>query len=85
MSFIEDLPKKKIQDFFADGDPEKTKKNTAATRKERIPAAKQNKQKVVTYLDEETYRYFKRYCEERDMKPSLVVRHLIKDCLNKPL
>lgn len=26
MSYIEDLPKKKIQDFFADGDPEKRKR-----------------------------------------------------------
>lgn len=85
MSYIENLPKKKIQDFFADGDPEKSTKKAAAPRKERIPVAKQNRQKIVTYLDEETYHYFKQYCEERDMKPSLVLRHLIKECLNKPL
>ena len=45
----------------------------------------QNRKKIVTYLDDETYDFFKRYCSEHDMKPSLVVRHLIKECLNKPL
>jgi hypothetical protein len=89
MSYIEDLPKKKkIQDFFADGDPERTSHPQAAKpveHKTRIPVTKQNRKKVVTYLDDDTYNIFKRYCQEKDMKPSLVLRHLIKDCLNKPL
>ena len=54
-------------------------------KKTRIPVSKQNRKKIVTYLDDETYDFFKRYCSEHDMKPSLVVRHLIKECLNKPL
>ena len=87
MPFIEELPKKKIQDFFAEGDPERTsqKVHQKAEKKIRIPIPKQNRKKIVTYLDDETYDFFKRYCSEHDMKPSLVVRHLIKECLSKPL
>ena len=84
MPFIEELPKKKIQDFFAEGDPERTSQkphSKQSEKKTRIPVSKQNRKKIVTYLDDETYNFFKRYCSEHDMKPSLVVRHLIKECL----
>lgn len=83
MSYIEDLPKKKkIQDFFSDGDPERA--THQEERKVRIPADKQNRKKVVTYLDDDTYNLFKKYCAGKDMKPSLVLRHLVKKCLNQP-
>ena len=88
MPFIEELPKKKIPDFFAEGDrarPSQTPHTKQPENKTRISVSKQNRKKIVTYLDDETYDFFKRYCSEHDMKPSLVVRHLIKECLNKPL
>lgn len=45
MPFIEELPKKKIQDFFAEGDPERTSQkphSKQSEKKTRIPVSKQN-------------------------------------------
>lgn len=39
MPFIEELPKKKIQDFFAEGDPERTSQKPHTKQAEKRPVS----------------------------------------------
>lgn len=83
---FDDLPKKKkIQDFFAEGNPtnDVSKDHACREKKTRIPKEKQKLRHCGFYLDTATYDLFKAVCDRNDMKPSVMARHLITEYLRK--
>lgn len=79
---FEDLPKpkrKKITDFFADGDP--VHGSTASTVKtEHMGKEESRKQKyrLVTYLNKEQYDKFMSYCDQEGISSAEAVRLAVR-------
>lgn len=82
---FDELPKKKkIQDFFAEGNPTNdVSRETSREKKTRIPKEKQKLRHCGFYLDTATYNEFKAVCDRNDMKPSVMARHLVVEYLRK--